>query len=97
MSNTLSPSKWTVPRVAGMRRRMVRPTVVLPQPDSPTRPSVSPGAIWKLTPSTALTRPTVCLRMPRLTGKWVCRSRTSSRGRAALAGAAESSGALAIT
>ena len=29
------------------------PVVDLPQPDSPTRPKVSPGAISKLTPSTA--------------------------------------------
>ena len=28
----------------------------LPLPDSPTSPSVSPGAIWKLTSSTAVTR-----------------------------------------
>ena len=30
------------PPVAFSRRRMVRALVVLPQPDSPTRPSVSP-------------------------------------------------------
>ena len=29
---------------------MQRPVVDLPQPDSPTRPSVSPAAISKLTP-----------------------------------------------
>ena len=34
---------------------MQRPVVVLPQPDSPTRPSVSPRRIEKLTPSTACT------------------------------------------
>ena len=34
---------------------MQRPVVVLPQPDSPTRPSVSPRRIVKLTPSTART------------------------------------------
>ena len=34
-------------------RSTVRPTVDLPQPLSPTSPSVSPGAISKLTPSTA--------------------------------------------
>ena len=33
------------------------PTVDLPQPDSPTRPSVSPRPIAKLTPSTACTCP----------------------------------------
>ena len=38
---------------------MQRPVVVLPQPDSPTRPSVSPLRIVKLMPSTAFTWPTV--------------------------------------
>jgi hypothetical protein len=32
---------------------MSRATVDLPQPDSPTSPSVSPGSIARLTPSTA--------------------------------------------
>ena len=36
---------------------MQRPVVVLPQPDSPTSPSVSPRRIVKLTPSTARTTP----------------------------------------
>ena len=40
---------------ASMSRSSSRPTVVLPQPDSPTRPSVSPRRIVKLTPSTAWT------------------------------------------
>ena len=30
------PSKRTTPDVGSMRRRMARPVVVLPQPDSPT-------------------------------------------------------------
>src|SRR5690606_39111906 len=34
-----------------------RPSVDLPQPDSPTSPSVSPGHRSKLTPSTARTGP----------------------------------------
>ena len=38
-----------------MARSTRRPVVVLPQPLSPTRPSVSPGAMVKLTPSTART------------------------------------------
>ena len=38
-----------------MSRSSRRPTVVLPQPDSPTSPSVSPRRIVKLTPSTAWT------------------------------------------
>ena len=36
---------------------MARPTVVLPQPDSPTSASVSPGKIVRSTPSTARTWP----------------------------------------
>ena len=32
---------------------MALPIVDLPEPDSPTSPSVSPGATAKLTPSTA--------------------------------------------
>ena len=32
---------------------MQRPVVVLPLPDSPTRPNVSPASMVKLTPSTA--------------------------------------------
>ena len=43
------------PLVAGTSRSSVRPTVVLPHPLSPTRPSVSPAPSSKLTPSTALT------------------------------------------
>ena len=43
---------------------------LLPQPDSPTRPSTSPRFSEKLTPSTAFTT-------PRRRKKWVCRSRTS--------------------
>src|SRR5471032_282816 len=41
------------PCVAGMRLRMARDKVDLPQPDSPTTPSVSPAFRSKLTPSTA--------------------------------------------
>ena len=41
----------------------VRNVTLLPDPDSPTTPSVSPGMIEKLTPSTALTRPSSV-------GKW---------------------------
>ena len=49
------PSNSIVPAVGSMSRSRSRPTVVLPQPDSPTRPSVSPRRISKLTPSTAWT------------------------------------------
>src|SRR5437762_256391 len=48
--------------------------VVLPLPDSPTSPSVSPSRSLKLTPSTALTT-----RAPPNVKKWVRRSVTSSK------------------
>src|SRR2546425_2170968 len=41
----------------GMRRMSERAVTVLPQPDSPTSPSVSPAASSKDTPSTARTTP----------------------------------------
>src|SRR6266851_7219826 len=41
----------------GARRSSVRLATVLPLPDSPTMPSVCPGATWKSTPSTARTTP----------------------------------------
>ena len=45
--NTIGPSDE-------MSRRMAKPSVVLPEPDSPTTPSVSPWWIVMLMPSTAL-------------------------------------------
>src|SRR5262245_24033131 len=48
---------------------------LLPQPDSPTRPTVLPRSTLKLTPSTAL-------NSPRSVSKWVRRSRTSSNASA---------------
>ena len=47
------PSSTTWPAVMSNRRRMQRPTVDLPQPDSPTSDSVSPLSMLKDTPSTA--------------------------------------------
>src|SRR5690606_39359732 len=43
------------PEVASSSFNTKRPTVVFPQPDSPTSPSVCPGAIEKLTSFTART------------------------------------------
>ena len=59
----------------------MRPMVVLPHPDSPTSPKVSPLRIVKLTPETALTEPT-CRRKtpPAITGNSFTRSVTSIRG-----------------
>src|SRR3990170_1600407 len=57
--------------------RMTRPRVVLPQPLSPTSPSVSPRLISKLTPSTALTSATLRWKMmPEVTGKYIRMSPT---------------------
>ena len=54
-SNTSTPSRRTDPDVGSTSRSTRRPVVVLPQPDSPTMPSVSPFATLKLTPETAFT------------------------------------------
>ena len=43
------------PRSSGSRPASMRPSVDLPQPDSPTRPTTSPLAIARSTPSTACT------------------------------------------
>src|SRR5690606_906733 len=56
-------------------RMMDAAVMLLPQPDSPTTPTVSPGYSWKLTPSTALTT-------PRSVKKCVRRFRTSRIGSA---------------
>ncbi len=53
----------------------VRKPTLLPEPDSPTTPSVSPGATEKEMPSTALTRPSSV-------GKCTFRFLTSRRGSA---------------
>src|SRR5207237_89453 len=50
-----APRNMTRPDVGSVKRRIARPKVVLPQPDSPTRPKVSRSRISKLTPSTART------------------------------------------
>ena len=62
-ADTLRPSNHTSPAVGSISRRMQRPVVDLPEPDSPTSPSVSPGAMSKLTLSTACT--TLALRPSR--------------------------------
>jgi hypothetical protein len=84
-----TPPSVIDPDVGSMRRSMSRPTVVFPHPDSPTRPSVSPPWISKLTPSTARTRPTVRMSSPPLTGKCFTRSRTTTRGAPSAARAGE--------
>ncbi len=73
-----SPSNFTSPEVMSIIFRMARPVVLLPQPDSPTRPRVSPRRTSNDTPSTAFTLPTWRrMTAPAITGKWTFRSLTS--------------------
>src|SRR6185295_2512163 len=59
---------------------MARPVVDLPQPDSPTRPSVSPFSTKKSMPSTARTAPTWRWKMiPCVSGKCILRACTLRR------------------
>src|SRR5690606_20272148 len=77
------PSNNTEPLVGGSSRISTWASVDLPQPDSPTTPSVSPLCRSNDTPSTARTWPTVFLNtMPCLTGKCLTRSRTCRMGSA---------------
>ena len=58
------------PSVESISRMIARDIVVLPQPDSPTRPSVSPSSIDRVTSLTACTRATSRSNtMPCLIGK----------------------------
>ena len=70
------PSKRMSPEItrpfSGRSFKIERAAVVLPQPDSPANPRLSPFSKVNETPSTALTQPVESL-------KWVCRSRTSKR------------------
>ena len=73
------PSKRIVPLVGSSRRITSRAVVLLPQPVSPTIPSVSPRITSNDTPSTACTAPTWrWKRIPRVIGKCLTRSRTST-------------------
>src|SRR5712692_7845407 len=76
------PLNLTEPADGSRRRTIVRPSVDLPQPDSPTRPRVSPCLISRSTPSTARTQATVRWRTPAVTGKYFLRPRTSTSGSA---------------
>src|SRR5688572_18894462 len=69
------------PSVGLKARRMVRPAVVLPEPLSPTSPSVSPCKMCRLMPSTALTVPAPRPRKPCRSAKCFLRFFTSSNTR----------------
>ncbi len=87
--NTIGPSEE-------ISRMMARPSVVLPDPDSPTTPSVSPSRTSMLTPSTALMWPTVLRIRPRLIGNQILRSSVLiTTGAASLIGGATPFGSAA--
>ena len=77
---TGSPSKINSPVSLGSRCINSRASVDLPQPDSPTTPSVSPFNTVNDTPSTAFTSATFRLRIPPWIGKYRCKSRAISIG-----------------
>ena len=74
---TSTPPSRMRPAVGSISFSTMLPTVDLPQPDSPTRPSVSPAPMAKLTPSTALTTPPRRCSSPPRTGKCLTRPSTS--------------------
>jgi hypothetical protein len=63
------PSKTTFPASGEIRRIATRPSVVFPQPDSPTSPTVFPGGTSIDTPSIAVTRSVSVEKNDFLTGK----------------------------
>ena len=81
-SNRSAPAKRTCPAVASISRSMSLPSVVLPQPLSPTTPKVSPRPIVRSTPSTALTWACTRPQNPSRTGKYFLRPLTSTKGAA---------------
>ena len=68
-TDSSAPRKRTEPAVGRISCKIALPTVVLPQPDSPTSASVRPGASLSDTPSTALTWLTARRSRPRRIGK----------------------------
>src|SRR5699024_217955 len=80
MARTSWPSNSTLPPVGSSKRRIARPVVDLPQPDSPTTATVSPLSIEKVMTSTALTWLTVRPKNPPLIGKCCSRFSTFNNG-----------------
>src|ERR687893_1901615 len=79
MRATSRPLKKIDPAVGFSSATISLDTVDFPQPDSPTRPSVSPRRRVRSTPSTARTWPTVRLKtIPWVSGKCFFRPRISS-------------------
>jgi hypothetical protein len=73
---TSLPSTSTVPWSGLSSRAISRPTVVLPEPDSPTMPTVVPARTSRSTPSTAWTLSSVRPSKLRRSGKDLVRPRT---------------------
>ena len=72
-----APSKRRLPAVGSISRAAMRPMVVLPLPDSPTRPTTSPRPTVKDTSSTARTTGP---RAKAVGAKCLVRPETSRRG-----------------
>src|SRR5665647_986671 len=77
---TSLPSKITSPEVGVSKLTSILPVVDLPQPDSPTKPKVSPLKILNDTPSTALTKSVVLPNTPDCTGKYFFKFLTCNNG-----------------
>jgi|GEM_PF-3928204 len=77
-----------IPPVLEIRRKSARPSVVLPEPLSPTTPTVWPSRMSKVMPSTALTWPTVRFNSPR----WIGKCTLTSAARTTLAAVSSASG-----
>src|ERR1700747_1424224 len=73
------PANRMVPEVIGINFRMALPTVVLPLPLSPTKPTVFPARTVKLTSVTALMKPVLRRRIPVLAGNQTFRESISRR------------------
>ena len=86
-SNIFRPRNLTSPLVLFCSRRMVCPKVVLPEPDSPTKPTASPGNISKLTSLTPRTVWVVREKKPSCDTKYFLRCLTSTKGSSGFANA----------
>src|SRR5579863_828478 len=95
----MSSSLMTMePDVGGSRATIILPVVVLPQPDSPTRPNVSPGRTSKDTSETACTAPTWrCRIAPLVTGNSLTRFFTTRNGLVPLGEVAAVDGVAGVT
>src|SRR5260370_9053721 len=76
---TSRSSNIAVPDEAGRSRRMRRASVLFPEPDSPTRPTVWPRLMEKVTSSTATRHFVGRPKKSRISGNLLVRPLTSSR------------------